>query len=64
MPNAQIVPLTINNSWKMLRFGQFPMGLGAHIKYITHQPLDNNFENIEELIQTVEKQITEAIVYE
>ena len=64
MPTAQIVPLTINNSWKMLRFGQFPMGLGAHIKYTVHIPLDNNPDNVEKLIQTIEKQITEAISYE
>ena len=26
-PSALIVPITVNNSWKMLRYGKFPMGI-------------------------------------
>ena len=33
VPSALIVPITVNNSWKMLRYGKFPMGLGNHIKF-------------------------------
>nr|WP_317630975.1 lysophospholipid acyltransferase family protein [uncultured Flavobacterium sp.] len=38
-PNAYIVPITINNSWKMLQYGKFPMGLGTKIKLTVHEPL-------------------------
>ena len=61
IPNAQIVPLTINNSWKMLRYGQFPMGLGAHIKFTAHQTLNAQNFNTDELIESIEKQITQGL---
>ena len=32
-PSAYVVPITINNSWKMVRFGAFPMGLGNRLKF-------------------------------
>lgn len=32
MPEVIIIPLAIHNSWKLLKFGNFPMGLGVHLK--------------------------------
>lgn len=60
-PSAIVVPITINNSWKLLRYGKFPMGIGAHLKFKVHQPLENT-ENFDELINKIEKQITNDIV--
>lgn len=61
-PSALIVPVTINNSWKMLRYGKFPMGIGNHIKISIHKPLEiANFTNNAELLLHVEKTIVEAI---
>lgn len=37
-PSAYIVPVTVNNSWKMVRWGNFPMGLGNKIILTIHQP--------------------------
>lgn len=39
VPSALIVPISINNSWKMLKYGKFPMGLGTHITFTVHKPL-------------------------
>ncbi|NRD22063.1 1-acyl-sn-glycerol-3-phosphate acyltransferase [Winogradskyella litoriviva] len=62
VPSALIVPITVNNSWKMLRYGTFPMGIGNHIKFTVHKPLEiTNFTDKAELIQQVEKTIVEAI---
>lgn len=62
VPSALIVPITVNNSWKMLRYGNFPMGIGNHIKFTVHKPLEIiNFTDKTELIQQVEKTIVEAI---
>lgn len=41
-PSALIVPISINNSWKLVRYGKFPMGLGAHVTFEVHQPMENN----------------------
>ncbi len=61
IPDAIIVPLTINNSWKMLKYGKFPMGLGIHIKFKAHQPLKISDHNNETLAKIVETKITEAV---
>jgi 1-acyl-sn-glycerol-3-phosphate acyltransferase len=63
-PNALILPVTINNSWKTLRYGKFPLGIGAHIKFNVHSPLAVKEFTSENLIELVEKQITEAITYD
>ncbi|MDR2222379.1 MAG: 1-acyl-sn-glycerol-3-phosphate acyltransferase [Flavobacteriaceae bacterium] len=54
-PNAYVVPLTINNSWKLFRFGNFPLGLGAKISLYAHKPVkikDYDFETL--FLQTEE----------
>jgi len=61
-PSAQIIPISINNSWKMLKYGKFPYGLGNHIRFEVHPPLAIT-ENGEELIEKVERTITNSIHY-
>jgi 1-acyl-sn-glycerol-3-phosphate acyltransferase len=62
MPSAQIVPITINNSWKTLRYGKFPMGIGAHIKIEVHPPLNVQDFDSKTLLNKIETTITKAIV--
>ncbi|MFO7744847.1 MAG: lysophospholipid acyltransferase family protein [Psychroflexus sp.] len=60
-PDAVVVPVCINNSWKLQRYGMFPLGVGAFLKLEVLQPLEvKNFE-IPELIQLIEKKITENV---
>jgi len=62
IPNAVVVPITINNSWKMLRYGKFPLGIGNEIKFKVHQPLIiATFTNKEALINNIEDIITSDI---
>lgn len=62
-PNAIILPVSINNSWKTLRYGKFPMGLGAHITFDCHKPLElNQFEDKNILIKDIEATITKTII--
>lgn len=61
-PSALVVPITVNNSWKMLRYGKFPMGIGNHIKFSVHKPINiSTFANKQELIKTIETTIIDAI---
>lgn len=39
VPSAWVVPVTINNSWKMTRWGNFPMGLGNRLLLTIHKPI-------------------------
>lgn len=62
IPSGTIVPISINNSWKMLRYGKFPMGIGNHLIFTVHQPLKiATFVDKEELIRTVEQTISSNI---
>ena len=62
IPNAVIVPLSINNSWKIQNQGSFPLGIGAHIKFKVHQPLQlNTFETSKKAIDHIETVIKNHI---
>ncbi len=57
LPEAVVVPLTINNSWKLFRYGNFPMDLGVHINIKTHKPIPVNSNDPESLAAEVERTI-------
>jgi 1-acyl-sn-glycerol-3-phosphate acyltransferase len=59
-PSALIVPISINNSWKMLRYGKFPNGLGNHITLDVHKPIENT-GNFDELLVQIEQTITSGV---
>ena len=59
--DGYIVPLTINNSWKVFKYGKFPLGLGSPITITTHQPLKIDSLPFDELIEQTEKVIKEHI---
>jgi len=62
IPSATIVPISINNSWKTVRYGKFPMGIGSHLIFIVHKPIKlATFSNKENLIKTIETTITHNI---
>jgi 1-acyl-sn-glycerol-3-phosphate acyltransferase len=60
-PSAYVVPITINNSWKMVRYGAFPMGLGNHLKFTIHNPLKVSEYSIEDLMEKTENEIKQGI---
>lgn len=62
IPSAVIIPVTINNSWKTLRYGKFPMGIGNHIIFKAHQPIKaSDFETQELLLTHIEATIKNSI---
>ena len=60
-PNAYFVPISINNSWKMNRFGQFPLGLGTKITFQIHEPLESSDYSFDEIFEKTEKTIKKHI---
>ncbi len=61
MPDALIVPITINNSWKLFKSGDFPMEPGVHVTLKVHEPIPANSDNHESLVAKVERTITADI---
>ncbi len=61
-PSALIIPISINNSWKLLRYGKFPMGLGSHVKFEVHPPTEISAD-LDSTIKAVEKQVISGIQF-
>ena len=62
MPNVLVVPITINNSWKFNRWGNFPLPLAIKIKFDVHQPVEPPADLNRDFFDSIEKTITDAIV--
>lgn len=62
IPSAVIVPITINNSWKTLKYGKFPMGIGTNMTLTIHEPLKlSHFQDKKSLIIRIEDAIVQGI---
>ena len=61
-PSAYIVPLTINNSWRLSGVGAFPMDLGVKISLEVHKPIKSDAMPFDELFKKTEKVIKDSII--
>lgn len=61
-PSALIVPISINNSWKMLKYGKFPNGIGNHITFDVHEPIPVE-GNLDTLIEKTEAIVTSGVTH-
>lgn len=60
-PSAYVVPVSINNSWKMVKFGFFPVGLGNHLTFTIHKPLAVKDYDFATLMEKSEKAVVEGV---
>lgn len=60
-PDAWVVPVTINNSWKIFRYGNFPFGIGCNLKFTVHAPIEVKGSDFNTLFTETEKAIVETI---
>lgn len=60
-PEALLVPIAIENSWKMVRWGKFPLGIGEHLKWTVLAPIATNGLSIETIVKQAEEQIADFI---
>jgi len=61
-PDALVVPVTINNSWKVFRYGSFPLGIGNHLKFTVHPPIAVNECDYNTLFERTEKVVVDGII--
>ena len=61
-PSAFVVPLSINNSWKIFKYGFFPLGLGNHLTFVVHKPLSVKDLSFDELMKQTEQSIVQGII--
>ena len=61
VPDALLVPIAIENSWKIVRFGSFPLTVGNPIKWTVLNPIDQTDKNAEEIVLAAENAIREQL---
>ncbi len=60
-PSAYIVPISINNSYKIVKYGFFPLGLGNQLTFTVHDPLAVKDYPFEEISQLTEQAIKNGV---
>ena len=61
-PSSYIVPVTINNSYKLLENGTFPLAVGVHLTFEVHKPIEVNSNSFEDLFEKTEQAIKNAVI--
>lgn len=60
-PEALLVPIVIRNSWKMVRFGTFPLGTFLNLQFEVLELIEPTEKDMEILVKRVETVIREAL---
>jgi 1-acyl-sn-glycerol-3-phosphate acyltransferase len=56
-PDALIVPIAIENSWKMVRYGMYPLSTFEHLKFTVLEPIEPKSGTVEEVVLKAENEI-------
>ncbi len=60
-PEALLVPIVIRNSWKMVRYGTFPLGIFLKLSFEVLKPIEPEEQPVEVLVGHTERVIKEAL---
>ncbi len=62
-PDALLVPVVINNAWKMVRYGIYPLSTFEHLTFEVLPPVESAGRPIDELVTEVQQAIEKKIVF-
>lgn len=57
VPNALIVPVAIENSWKVVRYGSYPLSFGERLRWTVLKPIEPLGKNAEDVTSEAENAI-------
>lgn len=57
VPSALVVPIAIENSWKIVRYGMYPLTALNPVKWTVLAPIDQTDKNAEEIVLATENAI-------
>ncbi len=60
-PDAVIVPVSIENSWKLQKYGMFPLPLGVKVKFKVHRPIEANVHSFQQVYDYCVSEIEEEV---
>lgn len=61
MPEAMVLPISISHSWKLMKWGNFPMMPGVRMHFTVHEPIAVKEQKSNELAARVEQIIVGGI---
>ena len=61
-PSAYVIPVTINNCWKINKKGMFPLGIGVNLTFEIHEAIKADSMEFVKLFEKVEQTIKNAVV--
>ncbi len=61
--NAYIVPITLNNTWEITKWGVFPLHLGSKVTVEYHDALKVSDYKFDELFEKTEAAVKSKIIY-
>ena len=64
VPNALVVPVVIENSWKIVRFGMFPLTTGHALKWTVLNPIEPEGKTANEITLEAETEIRKILKQE
>lgn len=62
VPHAIIVPVVINNSWKMVQYGSFPLRAFTAMSWEVLAPISSEGRTAEDVVKAAEEAIREKVV--
>ncbi len=60
-PEALLVPIAINNSWKMVQYGNYPLSTFEHMTWEVLEPIEPAGRSAEELVKEAEIRIKQKL---
>jgi 1-acyl-sn-glycerol-3-phosphate acyltransferase len=60
-PSAFVVPISINNSWKLMKYGTFPYGLGNRITFVVHEAIAIKDFEFDEIMKKTEAAVINGV---
>lgn len=60
-PNALLVPVAINKSWEMVRYGLFPLNTFTPMTWEVLEPIEPGTAPVDELVKLAEERIREKV---
>jgi 1-acyl-sn-glycerol-3-phosphate acyltransferase len=61
-PSSYVIPMTINNCWKLNRYGMFPLEVGVNIIFELHEPIKADSLEFVKLFEKVENTVKNAVI--
>ncbi|RXP59410.1 1-acyl-sn-glycerol-3-phosphate acyltransferase [Lutibacter sp. HS1-25] len=61
-PSAYVIPVTINNCWKLNKNGSFPLEIGVPITFEFHEAIEAKSMKFEDLFEKVEATIKNSVI--